>query len=408
MAPLIASAAALAVAGATGVACAPAPEADTAPPVITAFAVDPPGPVHPGLAPGGFALLVSANDEGSDRIDHSVAVTSVESGGVVRSLSLSGSSGATAAALWDLRDDTGDTVPPGQYEVSVASTDGYGNRSREQRLVVSVIATRDIARRAAGKSAKSHAVAVASFGIRRAGRPAEEEAAKYVAKRLAEYGYEDVRLVEVPLKDGTTSRNVIAVRPGPSGEAPIVIVGAHLDSRADRGSPGGNDDASGVGVMLEVARVMHDVPTSHEIRFVGFGAEEIYDGHPDHHHEGSRSYAASLSDEEMARGIQMVNLDMVGVGDEMRIGTQRKATKSYAEFHLATARALGYTASFKSYGTGSDHEPFVKLGIPVVVYDRGPDPHYHTPRDTAARLDVVALRETARSVIATLVEQSGR
>ena len=54
--------------------------------------------------------------------------------------------------------------------------------------------------------------------------------------------------------------------------APIVMVGAHIDSVL--GAPGGHDDASGNGVSTEIARVLATLPYDKEIRIGGFGGEE--------------------------------------------------------------------------------------------------------------------------------------
>ena len=54
--------------------------------------------------------------------------------------------------------------------------------------------------------------------------------------------------------------------------APIVMVGAHIDSVL--GAPGAHDDASGNGVSMEIARVVSKLPLDKEIRIGGFGGEE--------------------------------------------------------------------------------------------------------------------------------------
>ncbi len=63
----------------------------------------------------------------------------------------------------------------------------------------------------------------------------------------------------------------------PTGtKAPIVMVGAHIDSVL--GAPGAHDDATGNGVSMEIARVVGKLPLDKEIRIGGFGGEE--DGLP--------------------------------------------------------------------------------------------------------------------------------
>src|SRR5439155_1318131 len=73
-------------------------------------------------------------------------------------------------------------------------------------------------------------------------------------------------------------------------------------------SPGANDNASGVATVLEVARLLAEVPTARSIHFVAFGAEELG-------LVGSGYYVATRT--LSVRG--MVNLDMVGHGAQLLV-----------------------------------------------------------------------------------------
>lgn len=388
--------------------------ADTTPPEIASLSASPTSGAHPFIAPKRFEIGIVVSDaaavasESPASLMVRAVITRAGTASPVRSFNTTTSSGAVANVTWDLLNSRGAIVPPGVYRVEVSATDSARNTSATRTVSVRVLTLALVAARATGTRAKAHAAAIAALGVRKAGGSAERRAAGYVEARFREFGYTSIRKPAVPLKDGSTSLNVVAVKPGASARAPIVIVGAHMDSRADKRSPGGNDNASGVGVLLETARVMAGIPTTSEIWFVAFGAEEIYDGNPDHHHEGSRALAKSLTRDQLRRGVKMVNIDMVGVGRRLQLGTQRGATETYARYHLGTARALGFDAEYASHGSGSDHEQFVKMGIPVAYYDRGPDPHYHTPNDTADRVSATALLEASRTLVATLIRHAAR
>src|SRR5205823_1983494 len=72
------------------------------------------------------------------------------------------------------------------------------------------------------------------------------------------------------VKDGTLLANVEAVlNPGAS---PVWIVGAHYDSAP--GTPGADDNASGVAALIEAARLLKDKKISKQVRFVAFCTEE--------------------------------------------------------------------------------------------------------------------------------------
>ncbi len=99
----------------------------------------------------------------------------------------------------------------------------------------------------------------------------------YVAKELAAAGYQ-TRLQEYASAQKTDfSRrepfyNVEAVLSAPGGKPEVWIVGAHYDSAP--GTPGADDNASGVAVLLEAARLLKAKRPRREIRFVAFGTEE--------------------------------------------------------------------------------------------------------------------------------------
>lgn len=367
--------------------------------VVPEVTVSPSQGVYPGMSPRRFTVQVDDANVYPGTVKYTTEVVSADGLNVVRSLTATLSPGQSLVFHWNLADAGGAQVKAGLYDLTVWRADESGSVSRIATRRVRVLSLVDVARRASGRRAKSHAMELASLGPRQAGSSAERRAGRLIRRRFREFGYPDARRVSLALPNGRTSYNIIAVKKAVSDDAPIIIIGAHMDSKATRRSPGGNDNGSGIGVLLEVSRVMRTIPATHEIWFVAFGAEEGL-------HAGSRSLARKLTRHQLRRGVQMVNLDMVGVGTRFRIGTQRGATRTYAYRHLRAARKLGYQTRFAWHGGGSDHEPFVRRGIPVAYYDRVRDPRYHTSRDIADRLSVVALRQASRALVASLVVQA--
>ncbi|MCP4640590.1 MAG: Zn-dependent exopeptidase M28 [bacterium] len=72
--------------------------------------------------------------------------------------------------------------------------------------------------------------------------------------------------------EDATSWNVVAELPGDSDDARVIVVCGHLDSVS--AGVGADDNASGIAATLECARRLRDLPRTHTIRFIGFGAEE--------------------------------------------------------------------------------------------------------------------------------------
>ena len=146
---------------------------------------------------------------------------------------------------------------------------------------------------------------------------AQSAAADYIANQLRGFGYTVTReLVVFPLEfPELFSENVIAKLPGQLNPDKTFVIGAHYDTCTpgffcdSNGSPGADDNASGVAGMLEIARLLKDVQTDFSIEFVGFALEEIaaFDGLP----VGSKQYAQSAATEGRHL-IGMISLEMIG------------------------------------------------------------------------------------------------
>jgi len=198
-----------------------------------------------------------------------------------------------------------------------------------------------------------------------------------------------------------TSYNVIAkMKPHQNKDnGQVVMVGAHHDSVHN--GPGANDDASGVSAVLELARVMAEMPTDTELRFVTFGAEEKG-------LLGSYHYAGSLSEDEADRIVAHFQMDMVGARDAggdhpagglimYTIDGQKNLVTDLAS--AAGARtAADYPIPYGQLGR-SDHQPFHELGIPTALFIHSPlEPTYHSPEDTLDKIDKNKLQEAAEIV----------
>src|SRR5918996_1731615 len=158
-----------------------------------------------------------------------------------------------------------------------------------------------------GQIAYAHMEAISEgIGPRVAGTEAEARAAQYIILEFERLGYlSELRPFTVTVKENTiNSANIIAIK---HGESPLeIIVGAHYDS-VDVGK-GADDNASGIGVILEVARRMKEQQTPYTIRFILFGAEEVG-------LQGSQYYVSKMTEEQIQNTIAMINLDAVTAGD---------------------------------------------------------------------------------------------
>ncbi len=214
-------------------------------------------------------------------------------------------------------------------------------------------------------------------------------------RRLLSQGEVTAHLRVRPLTVDGTAHNVVATRPG---RLPgVVVVGAHYDSVP--AGPGGNDNASGVGVAIEVARVLAARDYPYTVVVVAFGAEEIG-------LFGSKHFVAQLSAEERQQIIAMVNLDMVGVGENLRLAGSEElvalAEKAAGRLGLSPARLTDARAQ------ASDHASFIAAGAPALFITRTPDPNYHTPEDKAAFVQPQLLAEVGNLAVEVLGEIGAR
>lgn len=250
--------------------------------------------------------------------------------------------------------------------------------------------------------AMAHVRALAS-APRPTGSPAEARAASFLEKVLAAEGYR-VERRPVPLPGGGESANMVALPPGPEKFDPAadrhLLVGAHYDTVV--GSPGANDNASGVAVLLEVARALAARPARLPVVFVAFGAEE---GRPGPHHQslgGSRHYAYGMSPEEARNLAAMINLDMIGRGDALLPTLRINMKRGAHERMLGLAGRLGVPAREHLTPQVSDSVPFATRGVETAWLWTGVEPSYHSPLDTPEKITPETLDWAGRLTLATL------
>jgi Zn-dependent M28 family amino/carboxypeptidase len=249
------------------------------------------------------------------------------------------------------------------------------------------------------------------IGERNVWRPAAlEAAATHVEATLQELG--DRAVAEPFTAAGHLVRNVWAERAGAGRAEEIVLVGAHYDSVV--GSPGANDNASGVAAVLEIARLLagHDHPRT--LRFVAFVNEEPpFSFSPDmgsfHHarraRERGEKIVAMLSVETIgyyseARGSQSYpfplglvypdTADFVGfVGDTRSRQLVRRAIGSFRRHTRFPSQGAAVPGAIPGVGW-SDHWSFWQAGYPgLMVTDTAlfRYPAYHTAEDTPEKVD---------------------
>jgi Zn-dependent M28 family amino/carboxypeptidase len=214
------------------------------------------------------------------------------------------------------------------------------------------------------------------------------------------------------------SRNVVAqTKTGDTKN--VVLVGAHLDTVA--GSPGINDNGSGVATVLEVAAALGSQPKiTNAVRFAFWGSEE-------HSLEGSTKYVRRLDRDQLDDIALYLNFDMVGspnAGYFTYDGDQSAQPNPEIPSRDVPAGSAGIERTLAGYlnlagirpadmplAKTADYSPFLAAGIPIGGATTGAsqrktevqerlwggqagvafDPNYHTPGDTIDNVDRRAL-----------------
>ncbi len=255
-----------------------------------------------------------------------------------------------------------------------------------------------------GSRALHHATAQMGFFPRPAGSSGSIQCGDYVLNEFAALGWQ---ADSQPFTyRGTACRNLIARR----GTGPVLIIGAHYDTRrrADNDPdparrndpyPGANDGASGVAILLELARVLEPAELGRTIWLVGFDAED--NGNLDGWDWiiGSRYMADNLPFTPQG----MVLLDMVGDAD-LNLYYERNSTASLREGIWQAAATLGYEqfTPRPRWTVLDDHIPFLEKGIPAVDLIDFDYPHWHTTSDTLDKISAASLERVGRTVQAWL------
>ncbi|MFQ4144127.1 M28 family peptidase [Chlorogloeopsis sp. ULAP02] len=233
---------------------------------------------------------------------------------------------------------------------------------------------------------------------------------EYIRASFAQWGSVDIHTFYVGAK---ACKNLILNLPAAESQKedlPLILIGAHYD--AVPGTPGADDNATGVSVLLELARMFAIEPIRFPIRLVAFDMEE-------YGLLGSTEYVTKLRQEQQALRL-MISLEMLGYCDSTP-GSQnyppplKHIYPDRGNFigligNWRTLRDLiSISRSIRKAGVPSqwlpvpnkghivpqtrqsDHAPFWDAGYPVIMVTDTAfmrNPHYHKPSDTITTLDL--------------------
>jgi len=202
--------------------------------------------------------------------------------------------------------------------------------------------------------------------------------------------------------------------------APQVLLCAHWDSRpkadqdpnpANRNKPvpAANDGASGVAVLLELARMFRQVPPPVPVQIILFDAEDLgRAAHDEEFLQGSRFYAKNLPLGFRPRAA--ILLDMIGDRD-LQIYEERNSLAYAPDLVDAVwtkAEELGISEFIREpkYTVTDDHLPLLQAGIPAIDLIDFDYPYWHTVEDTPDKCSPESLEKVGRVLAAYVYGQT--
>ena len=256
------------------------------------------------------------------------------------------------------------------------------------------------------------------------GYPKLEQAAQYIEKEFLKTGLE---VKEDRFEwEGKSYKNIVAEKRGITSPHKVLILGAHYDTVP--GSPGADDNASAVALLLEVARNIQAVPLGSTVRLIAFSLEEYDYGGSAHYAEGLKKGGEEI--------LGMISVEMVGftaprqdyppylnpkhypnVGDFIAIiGNERSKElleKVCQSFKTNSPRLPLELLVVPGNGEAmeearlSDHSPFWDQGLSaLMVTDTGflRNPNYHLSSDRIETLNFEFMQKVAIGVYHSVVE----
>jgi len=246
-----------------------------------------------------------------------------------------------------------------------------------------------------------------SFGFKMTGSENAHKAAVWIKSEFETLGYHTYfdNWKFPRYKD----KNVIAIHNGTDLKSDaVILISAHYDTI--NGSPGANDDGSGIAAMLTIANLTKNINFNHTIRFIANSGEEV--GTYGSFADAKKAYCRKENI------IAVLNIDMIGYANEsdehlMQIFSQERS-KWIAEYSEEIADKYKNCFNLNPVYTNqypADHECYNDLGydgVQYIQYKPEEATWFHTPGDTLDKITYPYLINITKLVLAVACELADR
>lgn len=250
-----------------------------------------------------------------------------------------------------------------------------------------------------------------ALGVKRRGTTALQNTLDWLKNKYLSYGYTASQLQEFSYTySGSTAacKNLVVTKIGTTYPNTYVIICGHYDSIVGTGT---NDNGSGVASILEVARLLRNVPTEYSIKFINFSGEE--DGL-----KGSQNYVTTVVNGTSPKmNIRLLfNLDEVGgvagltndtitcERDTSTPTTNNAASNTFTNELIACTELYSPLNTFLSYAYASDYMPFQSNNEVITgFFETNETTHKHTATDLLVNMDPVYNYNVAKAAIGAML-----
>ena len=244
-----------------------------------------------------------------------------------------------------------------------------------------------------------------ALGVKRRGTPELQNTLNWLKNKYLSYGYTASQMVEDTYSySGFTCKNLTLNKIGTVYPNTFVIICGHYDSISGTGT---NDNGSGVVSILEMARLLKNVPTEYSIKFVNFSGEE--DGL-----KGSQAYVTNVVNSTNPKlNIKLVfNIDEVGgvagavnnmitcERDTSSPTTNNAASNTFTNQMITCVGLYSPLNTFLSYAYASDYMSFQSNNEVITgMFETNETTHKHTPTDFLINMDPVYNYNVAKAAL---------
>ena len=248
-----------------------------------------------------------------------------------------------------------------------------------------------------------------NLGVKRRGTVPLQNTLDWLKNKYLSYGYIASQMQEYSFTNGAfTCKNLVLTKIGTLYPNTYVIIDGHYDSITGKGT---NDNGSGTVTILEVARLLQNIPTEYSIKFINFSGEE--DGLI-----GSQNFVSNVVNATTPKmNIRLVfNIDEVGgragmtndnITCELDTGspTSNNAASNTITNELITCVGLYSTLSTTlSYAYASDYMPFEDNNEVITgFFETNETPYRHTVNDLLVNMDPTYVYHIAKAAIGAMM-----